>query len=375
MRAFKIMIKIIIIVVIVVVVVVGGYVLYVALNYERIPDNKALTVDGSGNEISLELDKEYSALTFNIGFGAYDHDFSFFMDDGVLADGTEVTGLESRAHSEKAVIDNTNATIADALAENPDILLVQEIDVKANRSYNYNQCDEFVRAFSDRNSGSVDYTYASNFHTAYLFYPPTKPIGKITDSGLLTLSKYKISDAVRRSYPVSDAFPTKFFDLDRCFAVNRMPVSGSSNELVFINTHMSAYDKGGTIRKAQMEMISKVISDEYAAGNWVIVGGDFNHALGDSDTKFMNGMGTPPWVQKFNVDMLPDGFTMLIADNNDTVATCRDTSIVYMDDQYYRVTLDGFIVSDNVDATSHNIDADFVGSDHNPVSLRFTLKK
>jgi endonuclease/exonuclease/phosphatase family metal-dependent hydrolase len=231
-----------------------------------------------------------------------------------------------------------------------------------------------VRAFADKNSGYEYYSYASNFHTAYLFYPPTKPIGKIADSGLLTLSKYTFGGSIRRSYPVSNAFPTKFFDLDRCFTVNRFPVADSENELIFINTHMSAYDKGGTIRKAQMEMISKVIADEYSAGNWVIVGGDFNHALGDSDTKFMNGMGIPPWVQKFNVDMLPDHFTMLIADNNDTVATCRDTSIIYKNDQYYRCTLDGFIVSDNVEATSHNIDADFVGSDHNPVSLKFTLK-
>ena len=40
----------------------------------------------------------------------------------------------------------------------------------------------------------------------------------------------------------------------------------------------------------------------------------------------------------------------------------------------YRVTVDGFIVSDNVIASAENIDAGFEYSDHNPVKLTFTLK-
>ena len=36
--------------------------------------------------------------------------------------------------------------------------------------------------------------------------------------------------------------------------------------------------------------------------------------------------------------------------------------------------VDGFLVSDNVEATAENIDTDFAYSDHNPVLLRFTLK-
>lgn len=31
---------------------------------------------------NLQQKKEYSALTYNIGFGAYTPDFSFFMDGG-----------------------------------------------------------------------------------------------------------------------------------------------------------------------------------------------------------------------------------------------------------------------------------------------------
>jgi endonuclease/exonuclease/phosphatase family metal-dependent hydrolase len=370
MKTVKSILKALLIFVIVVVVVVGGYVAYVVLTYDRIPDNEQLEVNASGNIPQLAAGNSYTALTYNIGFGAYDHDFSFFMDKGIMADGTETVGSESRAESKDAETRNTEACINAAVRENPDILLFQEVDVKASRSYGVNQREMITNAMA---SGNFAWTYASNFHTAYLMYPVTKPIGKINDSGLLTVSKFAVDSSVRRSYPVSDAFPTKFFDLDRCFTVNRLPVAGGG-ELVLINTHMSAYDKGGTIRREQMKLLSGVISDEYAKGNYVIVGGDFNHALGGSETKFMNKMLTPPWVQSFDDVQLPAGCHMVIADNIDSVATCRDTSITYEKGVNYEVTLDGFIVTDNVEASSRNIDADYIGSDHNPVLLTFTLK-
>lgn len=45
-------------------------------------------------------------------------------------------------------------------------------------------------------------------------------------AGLDTLSRYKVTSAERRSYPVDDSFIVKFTDLDRCFAVLRLPVTG-----------------------------------------------------------------------------------------------------------------------------------------------------
>ena len=39
----------------------------------------------------------------------------------------------------------------------------------------------------------------------------------------------------------------------------------------------------------------------------------------------------------------------------------------------YTVTVDGFVVSDNVRATATNVDTGFAYSDHNPVALSFEL--
>lgn len=54
-------------------------------SYHRIEDNLELEVEkpAEGNVVeTLKTGTEYSALTYNIGFGAYTPDFSFFMDGG-----------------------------------------------------------------------------------------------------------------------------------------------------------------------------------------------------------------------------------------------------------------------------------------------------
>ena len=79
---------------------VVGYVVYMQSNYYRIEDNLSLKVDNN-REVMLRVDKDYSAVTYNIGFGAYDQKYSFFMDEGKMKDGTKVKGKSSRAISEK----------------------------------------------------------------------------------------------------------------------------------------------------------------------------------------------------------------------------------------------------------------------------------
>ena len=62
--------------------VVLGYVVYVAAEYDRIEDNVQLTVDEGATEAAAQTGVEYGIVTYNIGFGAYSPDFSFFLDSG-----------------------------------------------------------------------------------------------------------------------------------------------------------------------------------------------------------------------------------------------------------------------------------------------------
>lgn len=354
--------------ILVVALVVGGYVLYIVMQYSRIEDGAQLTVE-NGQAGQMVIGQEYTATTYNIGFGAYNHDFSFFMDSGVMVDGTEVTGTNARAQSAEIVQANmagATAALDDAAL---DFCLLQEVDVEADRSFKINEVEMLQKSFSDYAS-----VYASNFHSAFLAYPFHEPHGAV-EAGLLTLSRYQIDEATRRSYPVDDSFPTRFFDLDRCFSLLRLPVEGGDGkELVLINTHMSAYDEGGTIRAAQMEMLAGVLAEEYQKGNWVVVGGDFNHALCGTVEAFPSQQLVPEWVSVFDDSLLPEGFGVVCADNVNEIATCRSTDLPYVQGVNYSTVLDGFIVSANVSATAHNMDTGFMYSDHNPVALTFVLE-
>lgn len=365
-KVFKRVILIIVCVIIVLVAVLGGYIIYLSVQYSRIPDGEALAVQNPAAG-QLAAGTEYSALTYNIGFGAYDHDYSFFMDTGVMDDGTKVKGKYGRAVSEEVVRSNTDGAIETAAARDADFYLFQEVDQEATRSFGINQRDEISAAFPEH--GSV---FASNFHSAYLMLPLANPVGSV-ESGLLTLSDVGVDEAVRRSLPVDESFPTKFFDLDRCFALLRIPVEGGG-ELVLINAHMSAFDEGGRIRSQQLYMLGDVMRAEREKGNWVIAGGDFNHAFHGSEEMFTGKQQRPEWVHTMSNEDLPPGFTIVKADNIETVPTCRSSDIPYEEGVNFCAVLDGFIVSDNVTAGAENIDANFEYSDHNPVFLQFTLK-
>ena len=350
-----------------IVVIFSIYIVYLEIQYYRIPDKAVLAVDNCSSD-TVALGKTYTAATYNIGFGAYDHDFSFFMDSGVMKDGTKVTGSHSVAKSKDVVLSNTNGAISALKELDPDLILLQEVDTNSTRSYNVDQSGLFKSAFP-----AMDSTFASNFHSAFLCYPITEPHG-IVNAGLLTMSNCKIASAERRSYYIDESFPNKFFDLDRCFSLNRLPVS-NGRELVVVNSHMSAYDAGGTSRAKQLALLKAVLTEEYAKGNYVIVGGDFNHALFGTESAFPSDQMVPEWVAVLSKSDIPDGFSIVKPKNAYEVATCRSTDMPYKKGVNYTVVIDGFIVSDNIAAASENIDLDFDYSDHNPVLLTFTLKE
>ncbi len=344
----------------------AGYVIYMQANYYRIEDEAVLETENN-QKSALKGGETYTAVTYNIGFGAYGPDYSFFMDTGEMEDGTLTSGEYGKAISKESVEANTKGAVEELEKLNADFMLLQEVDVDADRSYHIDQMEQLKDHFSDY--GNV---FANNFHSAYLFYPFSDPHGAV-DAGLLSFSRYQIGEAKRRSYPVDNSFITKFTDLDRCFAVMRLPVEGG-RELVLINSHMSAYDKGGLIRAQQLELLNSVMEEEYQAGNYVIVGGDFNHALGEVAAEgFSSKQKFPEWVSILTEEELAEGISIVQAENELEVPTCRGADIPYTKGVNFTTVVDGFLVSDNVKAAAENIDTDFGYSDHNPVLLRFEL--
>lgn len=342
-------------------VILLAYVIYLYAAYHRIPDNQELTVEvpkEQAHTASLTTGQTYSALTYNVGFGAYSPDFSFFMDGG----------KSSWAKSKENVQSNINGAGNFAASQNPDFILFQEVDLNSTRSYHVNQYDILKDTFADYYS-----VFAQNYDSPFLFYPLTQPHGK-SRSGITLFSRYPVTSSLRRSFPIATTFK-KFFDLDRCYSISRVPVD-NDKELVVFNLHMSAYGNDDQIRQGQIRMLCQDMEKEYQAGNYVLCGGDFNHDLkaSENDTSEHHS-----WAYPFPRKELPEHFTfgMDLLSQQEKAAlwnTSRNTDIPYDPDASYTVTLDGFIFSDNITMGSYeDLNTGYSYSDHDPVYMEFSL--
>lgn len=346
-------------VVLALVLVVGAYAGYLMLSYSRIEDNQAITPSTTGTDAKVQTGERYTAFIQNLGFGAYTQDFTFFMDGGT----------QSWADSEESVKECINAAADKAESYSPDFILFQEVDFDSTRSYHINQREILENRFS-----TYCNAFAVNYHSAFLAYPFTQPHGA-SNSGILTLSKFNISSALRRSLPISESV-SKFLDLDRCYSVSRVPVE-NGKELVIYNVHLSAYGGSDEIRSAQMNMLFDDIKSEYDKGNYCLCGGDFNHDFTGDSTQKLNGGQTVDfgWAQPFPVEYLPE--CIVRCDNYSTqelIPTCRNCDIPYEKGNPTFI-VDGFLVTDNIEVIKvENIQTDFVYSDHNPVVLEFKLR-
>ena len=142
-----------------------------------------------------------------------------------------------------------------------------------------------------------------------------------------------------------------------------------------INVHLSAYDEGGIVRKAQMQVLNAILKSEREKGNYVVAGGDFNHDIVGSKNTFETEQQIPEWVYSLSDEDLENGYTF-VSDTN--TPTCRSSDMEYIENVNYTVVIDGFIVSDNIEVVSADVsvsDSDlFMHSDHNPVTMQFKLK-
>lgn len=356
------------------------YVIYLFASYNRIEDRQILEVEAPQQEgkekEQLTTEQEYGAVTYNIGFGAYTPDFSFFMDGG----------KSSWAKSKDSVKETIKGAGELVASKDPDFALVQEIDLDATRSYHVNEY-----SILKENIPAYNCVFAQNYDSAFLFYPFTQPHGK-SKAGLALFSKYPITGSLRRSFPISTSF-TKFFDLDRCYSISRVPVD-NGKELVIFELHMSAYGNSDAIREGQIRMLSEDMQKEYEAGNYVICGGDFNHDLKAADTQSKasdasnntqtdSGDSAEPesWAYPFPRSELPEHFSFCLDqlsedEKNNLWNSARNADMEYVPGETYTVTLDGFIISDNVECTKYeNVNTGYSYSDHDPVYMEFQLKK
>lgn len=341
------------------------YVAYVFLSYSRIEDNQQLKINDPKRmtkemkENAVNTEDIYTVGTYNVGFGAYLPSFSFFMDGGKY----------SRCYSAESGTKAIQNAATLALEYHPDFMMFQEVDRDSTRSCHVNQEKLITDIF-----GTYYETFAVNYDSAYLFYPFNEPIGA-SYSGISTHSKYAITDSLRRSLPISTGF-SKILDLDRCYSINRVQVK-NGKELVLYNVHLSAYGNSDEIREGQLSMLFGDIEKEIKKGNYIVCGGDFNHDLKADEADSEN---CESWAFPFPRSKMPEGVRFAMDElDQDVLASMTDTSrncdIEYIPGTSYVCTLDGFMISDNIELKDYQvINTGYAYSDHEPVIMKFKLQ-
>lgn len=154
-------------------------------------------------------------------------------------------------------------------AEQPDIIMIQEIDDGAERTYYEDQMTRLVEMLPEYPCVTSTFSWKS------VYVPHSRIQGSVGWKDAI-LSKYKITDAERialsfaKSDPVTDQFKIK-----PALLKATMPVSDGS-EFVALTVHLDLYVEGTNTKDVQLQEIDNVLVELNEAGIPWVLGGDFN---------------------------------------------------------------------------------------------------
>ena len=313
----------------------------------------AITVEGGSDKTFTESDSILTIMTWNLGFGGLGKEMDFFYDGG------------KTMRNEPEVFQKNIKGILNTITDSVDFFCFQEIDTKGKRSYQFDE----VKAVTEK-LPAYDYAFGKNYDVGFVPRPFLNPMGNVL-GGILTISRWNIKETKAYAYKNTYPCPDYLFYLDRCFTVSRIPVKGEK-EIILINSHNSAYDPGGKMKKYELEQLKTILSEEYKKGNYVIVGADWNQY----PPHFTGIDHFPPQDSSegatAKADFPEKGWNWAW---DSTRATCRSLNIAYNPQTTSRTIIDYFLVSPNVECLYvKTIDNGFDFSDHQPVLMKVKLK-
>jgi endonuclease/exonuclease/phosphatase family metal-dependent hydrolase len=348
---FKKFLKILLIFIVIIIVGFAGIIIYAIISDFNPAEKVVIAADESPSVMADS--SEITLLSWNIGYCGLDKEMDFFYDGG-----TKVT-------TPKEICLKNLSGVMSFLRSNDsiDFVFLQEVDRKSKRSY---KLDEY-KIIAEHLKTHSSY-FAANYDVFFVPVPLTSPMGKVF-SGITIMGKAKTSSSIRYAFPGQYGFPTQLFMLDRCFLVNRYPLT-NGKDLILINTHNEAFDSGD-IRKAQMEYLKNFITDEYDKGNYIIAGGDWNQCPPDFRPEFSDNMvNTSQMV--INMDYLPGDWKWAY---DSKIPSNRTVTAAYDPSTTTTTVIDFFLLSPNIDcAYVKCINLNFENSDHNPVIIKAKLK-
>ncbi len=300
--------------------------------------------------------KSFNILSWNIGYAGLGDNMDFFYDGG-----------KKTRDTKQRTIENLNQIINFlSLQNNIDLMLLQEVDVEAKRTYYINERDSIENKLPNYLS-----IYADNYFVNFVPVPLSDPMGYVR-AGLQFLSKPVPSQSTRYSFPGNYDWPTSLFMLDRCFIANRYKLE-NGKELIIINTHNSAFDDG-SLKKQQLEYLKNFLITEYNKGNYFVVGGDWNqNPLGFDNSKFSNYSQSKNFhLSSIDKNIFPSDWKFIFDSKE---ATNRSNVAAYKKGETATTVLDFFLISPNIKSKFiTTINLNFKNSDHQPIIMNFELQ-
>jgi endonuclease/exonuclease/phosphatase family metal-dependent hydrolase len=355
----RLVFRLLIAIVLIVAVFFGGLLAYSTItDYQPSAESEEI-VEVEGDVEKGMVPDTLRLLIWNVGYGGLGAEMDFFNDGGK---GTR----PSKELSEKYMAGIIH--FIQSQQDSTDFFMLQEVDRNSKRSYEVDQVQEIQKVSKAYNS-----TFALNYDVKFVPVPfgfPYTPYGK-TNGGLQTLSKYRPISAMRLQYPGGFDWPTKLYMLDRCALELEMELT-SGRKLLVVNTHNTAYDASGEIKKIEMEYIKNRYEKAMTDGKRIILGGDWNQVPPSWDSKhFSAEMPEGYTPQALDNSMIPGGFAVHF---DPLMATNRSNDKVYTEGSTYTTLIDYFMTSPNIEVLRvQGINESFSFSDHQPVRLTVVI--
>jgi endonuclease/exonuclease/phosphatase family metal-dependent hydrolase len=236
--------------------VATGFALSRFLNYhprpvqqEQYRNNKAATL-APGQSIKV--------ITYNTQFFAGTN-YHFFYDGGrdTLVDPADV----------RKIVADISAFLAH---ENPDFVLLQEVDCGARRTGYLDEIELLINALPEELC-----TCAATFYWKSRFVPHPKIMGPV-GTKLVVFSRYRLLGATRYQLPQTSRNPiVNDFNFKRALLEIEVLLTNGGT-FCLLDTHLEAFPKGTDIMRHQVNyLLARLESLDRREIPWVI-GGDFN---------------------------------------------------------------------------------------------------
>ena len=311
----------------------------------------------------LKPGQQLKVLSWNLQFLAGRPGNNFFFDGG-----------SDPWPSMQTVMANARAVANIIRQEDPDVILLQELDDGAERTHFKDQLQLILSLLP------ADYAvHTSSFYWQADFVPHSELLGGV-GMKMSIISKYRLTSAKRYALPAitTDDILARQYNLKRAIQRTYMPIEGGG-KLNLLNTHLSAYAQGSDTMLRQVAMVDKILEDHAAAGEPVLIAGDFNllpsdaayEDLGAGSRKYYNKGGTEiaPLLERYSsVPSLPE---TLGADRQDWFTHIANDNLSEAPDK----TIDYILFTGKLALREHYVRS--LGtikiSDHLPVVANFTL--